>query len=156
MRQVIALESAREPMPHEWLLAAKRMNSRLSMARSITGIPALTFEKWSPLWPGDLPCWRLLRDNVSGEATTRFQYVPADVLRRDDKTLDGLVYQEVFRALYSFPVLPEAVRSDPNLWALWMTLDTPRVIPSGLRRWRGVRHIDRAGAPPADRRGTAY
>ncbi|PIQ86331.1 MAG: hypothetical protein COV74_05095, partial [Candidatus Omnitrophica bacterium CG11_big_fil_rev_8_21_14_0_20_45_26] len=142
-RQVVALESPRMPTPQEIAAAKEKMNGLLERIRLLTRDPSLELIPWTPLWPGDRPTWRYLRDEKTGTPLHQLQFVPEDIFRRDEKTLRGFVYQEVFRALYSFPVLPEALRRDVNLWALWSQLETARVIPIGLERWRGVKEAIR-------------
>lgn len=139
LRQVIALEIPREPTSDEIIQAHQRLSNHVDRARLLLNDPALEFVPWQPLWPGDRPSWRYVVDFQTGQPAHLFQFVPEDVIQRDDKTLRGFLYLQIFRAKYSFPILPEALRRDPHLWALWNSLEQARVIPAGLERWRGVK-----------------
>ncbi len=105
------------------------------IARGITGDEGLRLVPWEPLWEGDRPAWRLVKEG----GNLRVQYVPEDLRHADKKAIMAHLMQEIFRAVYSRPELIEPELQSNGLFrALYDTVETGRVVNKGLKERPGL------------------
>ncbi len=105
------------------------------IARGITRDESLKLVPWEPLWEGDRPTWRLVKEGEN----LRIHYVPEDLRHANKDVAMAHLMQEVFRAVYSRPdlIAPE-LQSNGLFQTLYDTMETGRVVKNGLKERPGL------------------
>ena len=105
------------------------------IARGITRDEGLKLVPWEPLYEGDRPTWRLVKEGEN----LRVQYVPEDLQHGNKDVAMAHLMQEVFRAVYSRPDLIEPdLQSNGLFQTLYDTMETGRVVKKGLKERPGL------------------
>ena len=105
------------------------------IARGITRDEGLKLVPWEPLYEGDRPTWRLVKEGEN----LRVQYVPEDLQHGNKDVAIAHLMQEVFRAVYSRPDLIEPdLQSNGLFQTLYDTMETGRVVKKGLKERPGL------------------
>lgn len=105
------------------------------IAQGITQDEGLRLVPWEPLWEGDRPTWRLIKEGD----LTRVQYVPEDLRHGSQEVVMAHFMQEIFRAVYSRPDLIEPeLKSNSLFQTLYDAMETGRVVEKGLKERPGL------------------
>ena len=104
------------------------------VARVIAADYRIRLVPWQPLWEGDTPGWRYVPQ------FHEIQIVPNDLCYLNEDAFRGIVFQEIFRALYGqMNLIKEPLDKNAVFVSLFNVMNTPRLVRRGLKVWPGAR-----------------
>ncbi|MFA5100575.1 MAG: VWA domain-containing protein, partial [Candidatus Omnitrophota bacterium] len=103
------------------------------LAHTLSGNYHLTMVPWRPVWEGDQPSWRIIKE------WNEFHFVPEDLAYLPQQAALGLAMEELLRLLYFNPRVIEAeMKTDGLFMTLIQVMQTPRAVKKGLKSWPGA------------------
>jgi hypothetical protein len=103
------------------------------LAHTLSGNYRLIMVPWRPVWDGDQPSWRIIKE------WNEFQFVPEDLAYLPQQAALGLAMEELLRLLYFNPrVIENDMRTNGLFMTLIQVMQTPRAVKKGLKNWPGA------------------